>query len=121
MQGTTGSYAINGTELTLQPTQGRWNEAQDYGFDGTGHPIYSSVRTFELSWGIESPAELNQLITFFETVRATGTVAIDLPQRNSNDYSFYRYSGCTLSDLRTGEYFEKHIQDVRLLIYGIRA
>ena len=121
MQGVTGSYAINGVELTLQPTQGRWNEAQDYGFDGTGHPIYSTVRTFELSWGIKSPAELSQLITFFESVRATGTVAVDLPQRNAIEYSFYRYSGCTLSDVRTGEYFEKHIQEVRLLIYNIRA
>src|SRR5688500_10315800 len=99
-QGLSGTYAVNNTNLTLQPTDGKWNEPQDYGFDGTGHPIYSQMRTFEMRWQLISPSELSQIITFFSQVQNTGTVAVDLPKWGDSQYLFHRYSGCTLSEVR---------------------
>lgn len=120
-QGVSGSYSVNGTNLTLQPTAGSWNERQQYGIDGGGHPIYSSVRSFELQWQLISPSDLSQIITFFNSVSNTGTVAVDLPKWGDSQYSFYRYSGCVLTDVQTGEHFNEHIKDVRLLILNVRT
>lgn len=121
MQGLSGTYAANGTDFTLQPTEGRWNEPQDFGFDGLGHPIYAAVRTFEMKWNLISTSDLSQIIGFFRAVSNTGTVAMDLPKWGEPAYSFYRYSGCTLNDVRVGEYFNEYVTDVRLLIYNIRT
>lgn len=120
-QGLSGSYAINGTNLTLQPTEGRWNQRDNFGIDGAGHPIYSTVRTFELSWQLISTSELNQIINFFDSVSNTGTVAVDLPKYGANTYTFYRYSGCTLNEVQVGAYFEEYIQEVTLLILQVRT
>lgn len=119
--GLSGTYAINTTQITLQPTEGRWNERQDYGFDGLGHPIYSQVATFELRWQLISPSDLSQIINFFAQVSNTGTVAVDLPKWGDSQYSFYRYSGCTLSNVRVGEFFNEYYTDARLLIYNVRV
>lgn len=118
--GLSGSYAVNGTNLSLQPTEGRWNQRDSYGYDGAGHPIYSQFRTFELKWQLINASDLSQLITFFDSVSNTGTVAVDLPRYGANSYIFYRYSGCTLNEVQVGAYFEEHVQDVTLLILQIR-
>lgn len=120
-QGLSGTYAVNGTQISLQPTEGRWDERSSYGFDGLGHPIYAAVRTFELRWQLINPSDLAQIVSFFNAVQNTGTVAVDLPKWGDSQYSFYRYSGCTLAEVRTGEHFNEHITDARLLILNIRT
>lgn len=119
--GYSGTYAVQGTDLTLQPTEGKWNQRDSHGYDGSGHPIYSSFRTFELTWQLISTSDLSQLITFFNQVSSTGTVAVDLPQYGASSYLFHRYSGCTLNEVSVGAYFLDHAQDVSLLILQIRT
>lgn len=121
MIGLSGTYAFNGTNLFLPPTEGRWNQRDSYGYDGAGHPIYGQFRTFELRWGLISKNDLSQLITFFNQVSSTGTVVADLPQYGASAYQFYAYSGCTLNEVQVGAYFQEHVQDVSLLILQIRT
>lgn len=119
--GLSGSYGFNGTNLTLQPTEGKWNQRDAYGYDGAGHPIYSQFRTFELSWGLISTSDLAQIITTFNAVASTGTVVVDLPKYGDGSYTFYRYSGCTLNEVQVGAYFQEYVQSVSLLILQIRT
>ena len=119
MIGASGTYAIGGTDFTLQPTEGRWINKDILGMDGGGHPIYPSVRSFEVSWGLISASDLSQIIGFYNSVQNTGTVAVDLPKWNGSPYQFDRYSGCTLGEPEINQYFEGYTQEVKLLIYGI--
>lgn len=119
--GLSGSYAIQGTDLTLQPTTGRWQSKDALGLDGAGHPIYPAFKNFEASFQLMSISDFNQLYTFFLSVSNTGTVAVDLPQFSAADYRFNRYSGCILHEPSVGEYFNEYVTDVRLLITNIRT
>lgn len=119
--GLSGSYAVNGTNLSLQPTEGKWNQRDSYGYDGGGHPIYSQFRTFELKWALISTSDLVQLINTFNAISNTGTVVFDLPQYGASAYQFQRYSGCTLNEVSVGAYFQEHVMDVTLLVLQIRT
>lgn len=121
MQGYSGSYAVNGSNLTLQPTEGQWIERTLLGTDGSGHPIYSGVRQFQLSFDLISPSDFNQLLLFYNAVGTTGTIVADLPQFNSPNYLFQSYSGCTLHEPVLGAFFEMYIQKATLLITNIRT
>jgi hypothetical protein len=119
--GLSGSFAVNGTELNLCPTEGRWLERNTLGYDGFGHPIYPRVRSFEMTWQLLSPAEFDQIRDFYTIVSNTGTIAVDLPEWNAADYRFARYSGCILHEPTRGMYFNEYIQEARLLITNIVA
>jgi hypothetical protein len=119
MIGLSGSYAFNGSNLTLQPETGQWQERDSFGIDGAGHPIYSRVRSFELVWGLVSMSELNQITTFYNQVQNTGTCSVDLPKWGDSQYLFTTYSGATLQEPTVGTYFETYVQDVRLVILNI--
>jgi hypothetical protein len=117
--GLSGSYAINGTELSIQPTTGRWMPQSVVGINGNGIPIYPRVREFELRWNLSDPALVNTLRTYFNALQFTGTVALDLPQLESADYRFYRYSGCSLYQPERGAYFAEHITDLVMIVGNI--
>ena len=119
--GYTGSYAVNGTELSIQPTSGRWIPQNLVGVNGNGVPIYPRVREFELRWNLGDPALANSLRNYFSALQFTGTVAIDLPQYAASDYLFYRYSGCTLYQPERGAYFAEHITDLVMIVGNITA
>lgn len=119
--GASGSYSFNGTNLSLQPTEGKWNQRDQLGTDGQGHPIYPLVRTFELSWGLISVLDLQQIINVYNGVQNTGTFSVDLPQYGAAGYQFQTYSGCTLSEVQVGSYFNEYVNDVQLLIYNVRT
>lgn len=121
MIGASGTYAINNTDLTLQPTTGKWVERSQYGVDGAGHPIYSSFRSFELNWDLISPSQVKQLIDFYNTVSATGTVVACLPKWGDTDYVFFNYSGSTLGEPVVDTYFQGYLQSVKLLVLNIRT
>jgi len=122
-QGFSGSYAINGTNLVLQPTSGRWNGRDLLGIDGAGHPIYPSIREFEMSWALISTTDFAQLNNFQLSVGNTGTVSVDLPKWGNAGYMFYSYSGCTLREPQAGSYFsaDGYVQDVTMTIMGVRT
>ena len=114
-------YKINGTELSLQPTSGRWVERGVQGFDGGGHPVYPAPREFELRWQLISATDSNQIQAFFNGVAATGTAVVDLPKYMESSYTFYSYSGCTLGEPSVGEFFQSHQSDLILIVHNIRT
>lgn len=117
--GASGSFAIQGTDLTLQPTVGKWLERPTFGVDGGAHLIYSSVRSFELNWNLISPSDFKQVVDFYNTVQSTGTVAVDLPQWGAAGFQFNRYSGCVLSEPTFDNYFNEYIEGARLLVVNV--
>ena len=119
--GLSGSYAFNNTNLTLQPTTGKWHDRTSYGVDGGGHPVYASTRNFELKWELISTADAKQIIDVYNAVGNTGAVVSCLPEWGNVGYSFKNYSGTTLQDPQVGEYFQGYIQSVSLLILNVRT
>lgn len=113
------TYAINGTELTIQPTTGRWVPQSAVGITPNGTPIYPAVRMFEIRWNLITQEEVNQLITFFGTIGFTGTANVRLPQYNASTYGFVYYSGCVLYQPEFGVYFAEHTQDVMMMVGNI--
>ena len=119
--GASGTYAVQGTDLTLQPTTGKWLDRDMVGMDGAGHPIYPAVRMFEMTWQLISASDLSQAIGFYNQVQNTGTVAVDLPQWGATPFQFNRYSGCTLGEPSVNEFFLDHTTEVRLLVYLVQT
>ena len=119
--GASGSYAINGTNLTLQPTTGRWLPREARGVDGNGHAIYPGVREFEMTFILSDPSDYDQILTYYEATGNTGTVVIDLPQFGAASYVFYSYSGCVLREPEIGRYFSTYHTDVIMLATKIRT
>lgn len=116
-----GSYKLNGTELTMQPTTGKWLPRQVLGIDGNGHAVYAGVREFEMRFNIQSPAEYNQLVTFFNAYQPSGSVIVDLPGFGTNIYNFVSYSGCNIREPEIGEYFNEYHQEILLLVSNVRT
>lgn len=119
--GASGTYAFNGVDIPLQPTTGRWVGRDSYGEDGAGHPIYPAVRDFELIWQLTSVEDLQTVNNAYDSVSNTGTIVVDLPKYGDSQYNFYSYSGCTLHEPEYDTYFERHVQNVRLLITNVRT
>lgn len=113
------TYKLNGAELLIEPTAGRWVPREMFGLDGNGHPIYSPVRQFEISFGMLSPAQQNQLQGFFDSVITTGTAVVDLPEYGASTYTFKAYSGCNLREPEQNQYFVENIAEVFLLVTNI--
>lgn len=119
MIGASGTFAVNGTDFTLQPTKAKWDDRDSLGMDGGGHPVYPAVRSFEMSWQLIDMSDLSQIIGFYNSVRNTGTVSVDLPEWAAPEYRFARYSGCTLSEPMVGDFFNGYVQEIKLLIYNV--
>lgn len=119
-QGYTGSFAVNGTNLQLQPSTFRWGDRDIIGRDGMGRAIYPALGTFEMLWGLMSTGDLEQLISF-AVASQTGTVIVDLPEWGNSGYLFQSYSGTLLDRPTVGEYFNTYVTDVRLTVTNIRT
>ena len=115
------TYKIDGTELNLQPTSGRWIENTSYGIDGRGHPVYSSLREFEISWDLIDIDDLDQIYSFYETCVLSGGSVVELPKYSYSSYSFYAYTGCVLYEPTVEQYFQEYVTNVRLLIAHINV
>jgi hypothetical protein len=113
------TYKINGVELMLQPTTGRWLPRSLLGISGDGHPIYPTIREFELRWGMVSPAEENEIRTAFMSTQITGTLVVDLPKYASSTYEFYAYTGVVPYEPERNIYFTENISDFMLLLGSI--
>lgn len=121
MQGYTGSFAINGVNLTLQPSSFQWEELELLGRNGQGRAIYPAQTTFLLNWGLMSTQDLDQIIGLYDTVSVTGTAVVDLPEWGHADYYFKSYSGTLLNRPTVGEYFNTYVTDVKLVVTKIRV
>ena len=113
------SYIINGTTLSLQPTIGRWINRPVLGFTGNGHPEYAGVREFEMRWQLTDMSDANEVQNLYNQLDVTGTATVSLPKYKGASWAFWEYSGTTLSEPTSNEYFEKHETEVVLIIYGI--
>ena len=113
------AYGVNGVDFTLQPTAGRWLPETPVGYTGDGHPIYAAVRSFQLTWGLMSIAEFNDVLLDYNTTRITGTATVSLPDFDAASWSFRNYSGCTLQKPEVGQYFTEHVTDVNMLVLNI--
>jgi len=113
------TYKINGTELIIQPTTGRWFPRAQAGIGGDGHAIYVGVREYELRWQVESASGYNQLMNYFDAINPTGTAVVDLPQFGHSAHTFFSYSGCVLREPEAGVYFSESHTTVILLVTNI--
>lgn len=120
MNGTTGSYAMNGTRLSLQPTYGNWQTRQELGRDGNNRPLYPAIREFEMGWDLMPTSDLKQIIDA-QLTTTTGTVVFDLPKWGDTLYTYYSYSGTIVNEVTVGQYFAEHVQNVRLIVSNIRT
>ena len=114
-------YKINNTELVLKPTTGQWLPREEVGIDGSGHPVYSAVRRYELRWDLVRMSDYAELMNFYQQVASGSNVVCELPRLGAATYTFYDYSGCTLSEPEIGTYFEEHALDVSMLILNIHT
>jgi|SRR3990167_1691560 len=119
--GASGTYAINGTNFTLQPTSGRWYPRTLTGYDGNGRAVYVPLREFEIRWDFIDMASANQIQTFFNSIGATGSAVVDLPQYMATPYQFYSYSGCHLNEPEIDVFFEENASNMMLLVTSIRT
>lgn len=114
-------YKINGTQITIQPTYGRWVPRDMIDTDGAGHPVYPARRDFEMRWDLVNAAEWYQLQTFFNIIQNTGTAVVTLPQFAAATYVFYDYTGCVLREPDVSDYFEQHPTSVVMLVTNIKT
>ena len=119
--GSSGTYAINGTDFTLQPTSGRWMPRSPVGITGDGHPIYPAIYEFEIRWSLSSQEDLYQIQNFRDAVVLTGTINVDLPAYRGSSYVFQTYTGCTLYEPERDRYFSDNTTDFLLLVGNIHT
>lgn len=116
-----GTYAIDGVPFILSPTDGGWNGRDVIGIDGNGHPIYPSLRSYSMHWGLAHPNDVKQFIDSYNLMGSTGTLSFDLPRWGDTDYNFHTYSGCTMEEPQVGKYFNGYITDVTIKILKIET
>lgn len=119
--GLSGSFAFNGTNINQYPTTHRWVERTQYGIDGNAHPIYSQVRSYEMTWNLISVEDAQQIINFYNLVGNTGTLTACLPEWGQADYRFRNYSGTTLEEPQMQGYFMGFIEELRLLVLNVNT
>ena len=120
MQGTSGSFAINGVVLSLQPSVHRWTGRDILGTDGNGRPLYPALREYEMVFDLVPTSDLVQLVNA-QLSSVTGTLVMDLPKWGDSTYTFYSYSGTVAREPEVGEYFIDHVKSVKWLISNIRT
>lgn len=113
------TYKLNGVELLIQPTSGRWIPRTAIGRDGRGHPIYPGVREFEMRWDLMYPSGTSQLQVVFDQVIVTGSAVVDLPRYNYPTYEFYAYTGCVLNEPEINAYFAENVTSVVMFISNV--
>ena len=120
MQGTSGTYAINGTAFLLPPTKSNWEVRDTLGRDGNNRPIYPAFRDYNFSWDIMSTTEINQIINA-QLSSVTGTLVMDLPKWGDTTYQFFSYSGTIANEPSVGEYFTTYVMNVSWKISNVRT
>ena len=113
------TYKVDGVPFIIQPTTGRWVPRQPLGIDGENRAIYPPVYDFELDWVAVTPGAFKQIYDFWRERATTGTNSVSLPGKGENEYTFVDYSDCVLDEPQQGEYFEKHLLKIKLVVRNI--
>lgn len=113
------TYKINGTEISIQPTTGRWLPRERVGVDGNGKVVYVGVRQFELKWQLIDTNTYNQLLGFYNAVAATGSATVNLPCFGNANYGFTGYAGCIIDEPEIDAYFTQYHLNASMLITNI--
>jgi hypothetical protein len=111
------NFNINGTDLLNEPTDHKWIGRTVLGYDGNGHPIYVTPRSYEFDFDWLGADSFAQLIGFYQAT--TGTSQIMLPMWNSATGGFAQYS-CTLQEPTYSNSFEGFYGSVKFLILNIK-
>lgn len=112
-------YKINRIDLKTQPSTGQWLERKQVGVDGEGRAIYVPTYAFMMRWDAMTVEDFDQLFDFWNTTSATGTVDVDLPDRDNVKYQFLTYEDCIVDEPKRDEYFARHILKVEMLVRNI--
>ena len=120
-QGVTGTFAINGVELLLQPSEHGWVDREPIGISGEDRPIYPSVRQYEMNWELMSMQDFAQLSGFCSSIQSSGSAVVDLPKYGTYPYQFYSYSGCQIKEPTAGKFYVTYVKSVSLLILKVRT
>lgn len=115
------AFKINGTSMTMQPSEHGWVAREKYGVTGDAHYVYPAVRKYQLRFNFISASDFNQFVTFYNTISQTGTITADLPEWGVATYQFRTYSGCTLTEPEFSGYFENYFQEASMMILNIRT
>lgn len=121
MQGFSGTFAFNGTTLSLSPTTTQWGNKDEIGTGGDGHGIYPAITDYTMEWVLMPTSDFKQLQDFYLVSSTTGSVVADLPEYGNVDYIFKSYTGTILTRPQVGKYFAEHVSDVRLVLRNIRT
>ena len=113
------TYKISGTTLTLQPTTGKWLPRKILDIDGENRAIYEPTYSFEMTWDAISPSDFDQLRDFWVDISSTGNLSADLPGKDQSAYTFVTYSSVVVDEPESGEFFQKHLLRVRMMIRNI--
>lgn len=113
------TYQINGEDLPLPPTTFQWGERRVLGLDGNNRAIYGPVYSAQLKWDVLTPYQLDWLRDRWLTIASAGSATVSLPQKDAASYVFKTYSSVIIDEPTVGEFFEKHIVDVSLMIRNI--
>lgn len=114
-------FKVNGVPFVLRPSTHHWASRPSLGFDGSGHPMYVAVRSYEMSWDMINASGAAQLQSFYNLCSVSGTVIVDLPQYMGNGYVFKSYTGCVIQEPSFDSYFDQYDQTLKLVITNIRT
>ena len=114
----TGSYAINGQALPLEPTEGSWISQRSLGRSGAGFDVLAPVFSFEIKWGLMKKSEFNDLMQIVYSVSGA-VVPVAIPDFDSDTYEFYAYTGCVVNKPTVSRYFTENVTGVTLMITSI--
>lgn len=113
------SFAINGTQILVDPLRHHWVRNNELDRDGTNRPIYAGIRAYELFWPVMTPAQFDAWIDNYVATSTTGTVSVTIPEYSSATYSFKTYTGVTVDHPEYDDYFEGHFTNVRVLLNNL--
>ena len=72
-----------------------------------------------MKWDALTPTDFDQLRDLWDEIASTGTVSVDIPNRDIEEYEFLTYTNCILDEPKRDEYFAKHILKVSMLVRNI--
>lgn len=115
----TTAYAFNGVDLPIQPTSGQYGQRKSLGVDGNNVVIYEPIYSFTMTFDALTMSEFNQLYDFWQTVVNSGSISVDLPQKDADTYVFKTYTSCVVDEPTVGAFFQTYVSEVKILVRNI--
>jgi hypothetical protein len=113
------TFYVGATKLLTQPSDHRWADRNILGYSGNANPIYSTPRSYEMSWEWLEADAFQQLIGFYQNASGT-TKSVSLPAWNSATGGYASYNA-QLSEPTYQNSFMGAYGSVRWLLVNIRT